>query len=361
MINRHFTTVDYLMLSNEASKKSSLADAAVIATNDDAFLCKYSAVKCGYFDDAFICGILKALDPPDSLTACIRPPIINRGTFARTLVIQRLVEMFLAKCVGCGTAQVVSFGAGYDTLPFRLFSSEMHCNLTYTELDFPSVTRSKCELVQSVQEISRLFASVDVIEKGLALEAVVSSSSSSKHRTAYFLHPCDLRDVRMLSDALKACRIDFTVPTLFLSECVLMYMNPLHSDALLRYAVTQFSGRRYFVNYEPIRPHDPFGQQMVTNIGRRGSPLLGIEAYPDVHAQKTRFEKCGWPSVDAVDMLQKFNTMFSFDEKLSLNRREPLDEMEEWNLIMSHYVILFACNASKASTFSLLNCDKTNE
>lgn len=54
-------------------------------------------------------------------------------------------------------------------------------------------------------------------------------------------------------------------PTLFLSECVLVYMGPEESRALVRWAGQSFSTAAW-LNYDPIRPHDAFGQVMVENL-----------------------------------------------------------------------------------------------
>lgn len=340
------------MQTSTRLKESTQSDAAVIATNDDAFMCKYSAVMCGYYADEFIQAIVDAVDSPIPAAACRRPPLINRGTFVRTHVVQRLVETFLAEFAAQDTVQVVSLGAGYDTLPFRLFDSEPTCSLSYVELDLAPVTRSKAQLVQSVGRVSSLFETVESVEEGLGVIATVKSES--ERSSTYSLYPCDLRDLAALSTAFNACRIDFSAPTLFLTECVLMYLKPTHSDSLLRFVTTKFKGPRCFVNYEPIKPHDAFGRQMVSNIGRRGSVLLGIDEYPNELSQKKRFQQCGWPSVDAVDMLQTFNSLFSFEQKLALNCCERLDEIEEWNLIMAHYVVVFARSSVDVCSNSLL-------
>jgi len=51
-----------------------------------------------------------------------------------------------------------------------------------------------------------------------------------------------------------------------------------------------------------IRPNDPFGRQMVTNIAHRGCPLRGVTAVPDLPAQVRRFRRAGWAAVAAVDV-----------------------------------------------------------
>lgn len=50
----------------------------------------------------------------------------------------------------------------------------------------------------------------------------------------YHLVSGDLRDTAALEDRLRAARVDFSAPTVFLAECVLVYMEARESDALLR-------------------------------------------------------------------------------------------------------------------------------
>lgn len=338
--------------SEHANSASTGRDASVIATNDDAFMCKVAAVKQGYFADDFLQAIAESAELGDGVCSPRRPPIINRGTFARMRVVEQIVELFLKDVSSGGEAQIISFGAGHDTLPFRLVESVQHASVVFLELDFPSVTRSKCEIVDNVPRISDLFKEASV-DNATGSAAKKYFRMKSEHSFKYILQGCDLRDTDGVNAAFDACGINFTAPTLFLTECVLMYMTPAASDALLRCAATRFTGPRCFANYEPINPSDPFGRQMIANIAARGSPLLGIAAYPDENAQKKRFRDSGWPHADAANMLVAFDRMFDQRSRLALNRIEPLDEMEEWNLIMSHYVVVFARSTESISRHSL--------
>lgn len=95
----------------------------------------------------------------------------------------------------------------------------------------------------------------------------------------------------------SVCALNVDVPCalLLLSACLL---NP-HDETLDRSVPT------FCLPHPPrqqIRPDDPFGAQMVTNIAHRGSPLRGLAAVPDLRAQVCRFRTAGWAAVAAVDM-----------------------------------------------------------
>lgn len=51
---------------------------------------------------------------------------------------------------------------------------------------------------------------------------------------SYKLVAADLRDSAGLEDALATAGVDFAAPTILLAECVLVYMEPAESAALLQ-------------------------------------------------------------------------------------------------------------------------------
>jgi [phosphatase 2A protein]-leucine-carboxy methyltransferase len=70
-----------------------------------------------------------------------------------------------------------------------------------------------------------------------------------------------------------------TLPTLLLFECVLAYMNPAASNALIQWFVDYFSTARGGllggVVYEMFKLNDAFGRVMLNNLKVRcGSPSL---------------------------------------------------------------------------------------
>lgn len=72
------------------------------------------------------------------------------------------------------------------------------------------------------------------------------------HSDCYNLLSADLRSAKELDAKLKSCEIDFTAPTLFLSECVLIYMTAEQSERLITYLASAFKTACY-VNYEQVK------------------------------------------------------------------------------------------------------------
>lgn len=318
-------------------------DNAVRATNDDAFASKVAAASRGYFFDPFLspfldCGVRSPI-AHGTTHIITRPPLINRGTFTRVSIFHRLVSTFL-RAAPPGPVQVISFGAGYDTLPFHLLDGHTLPPMRYVEVDFAQVIQSKAEVVSTSSVFRRLFSHIER-GSGAQLTATAMGKSGAK-ASVYALRACDLRKVSDLRDVLTSAGVDFAVPTLFLAEIVLIYMSPAHSDSVIKFAVSQFSGSICFINYEHCTPDDAFGRQMTKNIAARGSPLLGISTYPTIRSQIDRFKAQGWLHVDAVSMLDAFDRFISRSQVAQLQRVEPLDEVEEWRLIMTHYFLLVA-------------------
>src|SRR4051794_9262063 len=114
-----------------------------------------SAVELGYLTDPYAAAFVRGAErhavpapalrsPTGSLGSLYatsphrRPPLINRGTYARINAFDRVLELFLKSKPQGEPAQVVSLGAGTDTRYFRFaskFASEQWAGLRYFELD----------------------------------------------------------------------------------------------------------------------------------------------------------------------------------------------------------------------------------
>ncbi|CAI5443947.1 unnamed protein product [Caenorhabditis angaria] len=124
-------------ISNRRRSNSVSDDYSVQRTNDDATQCKFFAVQKGYWSDDFIARFANsAIGTAETR----RFPEISMGYWARTKIVETYVRKFLAKHE---IAQVISLGCGFDTLFWRLSSSEGGKLRKYVEIDFSSVTSKK--------------------------------------------------------------------------------------------------------------------------------------------------------------------------------------------------------------------------
>ena len=311
----------------------SRADVSVQATGMDAIVSKFSAEKKGYFQDPF----LKYFAPS---SAQRRAPLINRGYYARFKAIDTIVHRFLST-ESSRKHQIVVLGGGVDTLFFRLAANDKAFSekAAAYDIDFKAVTKRKIETITTNEELRGL---IDLPEGEMA-GLPQSDAPDSLHSTSYHVIPADLRDLPHLTETLQKSGIDGTAPTLFLSECVLVYMKAQFSDALISWAGKNFN-RGVFVTYEQILPNTQFGRVMIQNIERRGCPLHSIHKYPTLISLEQRYTSLGWSHCTALDMNQVYYDFLPKEDVVRVQRIELFDELEEWHLIQGHYSISVAIN-----------------
>lgn len=243
----------------------------------------------------------------------------------RTTGIDRIVDTFLLSTTG--QKQIISLGAGSDTRYFRL-KQEQHTNFSYHELDFKENNKIKIARLkdpQCVQTIKTL-CSIDISTSKTTEDELQSDD--------YFIHSQDLRDLPKKLDW-----IDENIPTLFISECCLIYLSPEQADRVLSYFTDMTtSAPTAVVIYEPIKPHDPFGQTMIRNLMSRGIQLQTIEKYSDLLSQRERLTSRGL-NARAADIEQIWRDWIEQEEKDRIDKLEWMDEVEEFLLLAKHYCI----------------------
>ncbi|RAH80684.1 leucine carboxyl methyltransferase [Aspergillus japonicus CBS 114.51] len=366
-------------LGSEAPSRpggSSTKDRVVQGTDNDASVSRLSAVNLGYLDDPFA----SALTPPGQETR--RLPIINRGTYVRTTTIDHLLAQFLhpspapthqphspqtptsiptPRLPRPKTKQIISLGAGSDTRIFRLLASlrpQTHPEETiiYHELDFPSNTAAKIRAIRAAPHLQRALGDPENV--------TVSPAADALHTSHYHLHPIDLRQLAAV--ASSPCPVakenlqtllpglDPTLPTVLISECCLIYLEPEEARRVVELFVQVFDAPAVegqagaeagaaalgIIVYEPIRPDDAFGRTMVANLATRGIQLQTLHRYASLAAQRARLRAHGFGDGQAaadVDFL--WERWVAAAEKERVAGLEMLDEMEEWRLLARHYCV----------------------
>ncbi|KAG0738754.1 hypothetical protein G6F57_007173 [Rhizopus arrhizus] len=299
------------------------SDDVVRGTNDDATISRQSAAALQYLQDPFVRYFVKR--------PIRRSPIINRGTFIRNHALDSILCQFLS--IPGPKKQIVSLGAGYDTRYFTLkagiLGDKLADNLScYFEIDFDEVTTKKAMIIKRQAELSKHLLDIKIERGGMDLKS-----------QDYCLLGGDLRHWPEVSNQLIRAGFDSNAPTLFLSECVFIYLSSQDSDTILQW-ITDHTANTMFALYEQIRPDDPFGKMMLKNLKGRNIDLKGIHAFPDLDHQRARFK--GWQHAEAVDINTVHDKCLSREELARITKLEMLDELEEWHMLSAHYCIAWA-------------------
>eukprot|EP00668_Euglena_longa_P012101 GGOE01014528.1.p1 GENE.GGOE01014528.1~~GGOE01014528.1.p1 ORF type:complete len:329 (-),score=62.25 GGOE01014528.1:211-1143(-) len=310
-----------------------MSEAGIQDTNTDACTKKATCAAKGYWADPFVHLFARDKASPAQPS---NSPLINRGYWARVRAIETVVCNFLSSHP---TPQVLSLGAGWDTLYFRLRASgTVGDGCKWVEVDFADVTRRKCATVARSPDLKAL------------LPPDTSASDAELHSRQYSVLAADLRQPAALLQQLSNVPLTPDAPLLLLAECVLVYMESVESDNLLRSLLATFPMSSVLL-YEAIRPDDAFGQMMVRNLQARGCPFRGIHAHPTVADQQRRYEALGLRTL-ALDMNAVYAKLPA-TERQRVERLEWMDELEEWQIILSHYCIVVGTNHADLATLTL--------
>ncbi|CAO3625477.1 unnamed protein product [Mucor fragilis] len=244
--------------------------------------------------------------------------------------------------------QIVALGAGFDTRYFNIKagilnhgSNALSENLSkYFEVDFSEITMKKAMMIKRRKELCSLMADAD--------QAKIGRGGMDLMGKDYCLVGGDLRNWPDIVSRLLEAGLNLELPTLFLSECVFIYITSEESNTILKW-ITENMKNTMFALYEQIKPDDAFGKMMIRNLKSRNIELKGLQAFPDLIHQERRFKDLGWENAIAVDMNTIHDKYLNRSEILRMSKLEILDELEEWRLLAAHYCVVWAVKSTDFS------------
>ncbi|KAK1344486.1 hypothetical protein QTO34_013183 [Cnephaeus nilssonii] len=271
------------------------------------------AVSIGYWDDPYLQHLVR-------LCKERKAPEINRGKwpffspassrqlryFARVQGISQLIKAFLRK-TECH-CQILNLGAGMDTT-FWILKDQDLLPSKYFEVDFPLIVTRKVHSIKSRPLLSKPILelhSEDTLQSGKYPPRWCYGHMLDSKR--YAIIGADLRDLATLEEKLKKCNMNTQLPTLLVTECVLVYMTPEQSANLIKWAANSFE-TAMFISYEQVNMDDRFGQIMIENLRRRQCDLAGVEPCKSLESQKERFLSNGWETASAVNMMEVYSRL----------------------------------------------------
>jgi O-methyltransferase involved in polyketide biosynthesis len=278
----------------------------VMKTAYDALICKKSALG----DES-----------------CSQSPLLDRFYGIRAAVINNILFQTLRAMVSSSAlanVQIVILGAGLDvsyaTRIRQLYDTESFSskNISVYEVDLPEIINAR-KLSSSNMHIG-----------------------SSKGFVKTSLIACDLRDSLQLMTLLQYNGFDTRIPTIYLTECVLSYVETHHVNNLIE--TLSIATISVFISYDPMLAESSvngFGIMLQEKFAQRGAPLLHAFESPEKYINF--FQNCGWKfclTSSLTSLLSKLK--IPYDQIGGSNRL--FDEYASLALLMRLYSITVASN-----------------
>ena len=294
-----------------------MASEGVMSTNNDASSCKRYATHKKYWEDDFIQYFIRNVPPR-------KAPEINRGYFLRYFAIKNIIDQFLNRtnCV----CQIVSLGCGFDTLFWNLNRQNLLPSHGFYEVDLRPIVQKKIHLIKTRPPLHQV------------LKEEVKVDGSQLHSKHYHLISGDLKDIHALKNVLTESGVDNKIPTLFILECVLVYIEPQSVQNLLNFISKDFR-TSFVIDYDPVNLNDRFGQVMKLNLKGRDCVLYG--AHDSLNSKIKTYGNFRY--VGSKLLIDIYNDL-PLAEKSRIEKIEFLDEVDLLYDLLKHYCICTASN-----------------
>ncbi|SCV01131.1 LAME_0G14246g1_1 [Lachancea meyersii CBS 8951] len=322
-------------------------DRAVQQTDYDAFSCKISAINKKYlpcqkelefcemkgFSELHMAYVhrLKSLNKRafGKVQRAVQSglPLMNYGTYLRTVAIDVECKSFLQNAASNSKVQVLNLGCGSDLR--MIYFLEQYPHLRWIDLDFAESVSLKAKILRTEEQLKKVVGELR------------DASETEYVSDRYFLKSCNLNNIEKVLELLTEIT-DPEVPTLIITECVLCYMDLPKSQALIHKLISLYKSGTW-ISYDPIGGddvNDKFGSIMQTNLREsRQLELPTLMVFNSTKKYAQRFEEVS-KSTEIETMWQYYVRQVTQEEKNRLKSLQFLDEIEELQLIFSHYVLL---------------------
>jgi O-methyltransferase involved in polyketide biosynthesis len=275
------------------------------------------------------------------------------------------------------------------------YHEEKKIRAKWYEVDYPSVIKSKLELLQSCDlfdfEYEETISSLDVPEQSQSYIITPKSirtcefTTNSKHKPfehgkgkkeddlnekndhklePYNLISFDLQDSfqSLLTHMQRSHNFDANQPTLFVMECVQMYLSETSSRSILQTIASQCA-TPFMAIFDPIIQNDPFGRVMAQNLTKAGitDAAMSMLNCTTLNDQVDKLASSGFKNVTGCDFWNANEMILTMSDRRRANMTEMLDEVEEWMLIMRHYCFLVAAGRRRTNENAAVGNDHDHE
>lgn len=245
-------------------------------------------------------------------------PVMNFGTYLRTLSIDYSILNYINQLPKGQNFQIVNMGCGSDLRMVQYLSN--YSNLSrFIDLDF----KKSVDFKQSILTSSKLGNFNNNIDK-------------------YNLIPANLNNVDEIIAILRKFT-DISLPTIFITECVLCYIPEKEAQNLIE-SIHNLYKSGVWISYDPIGgsdPNDNFGKIMKSNLmDSRNLNLPTLLRFTSKELYSNRW--CAYSNVIIYNMWEFLELHFTAEEVKRLKSLQFMDEIEELKVMQTHYVILSA-------------------
>ncbi|RWS31206.1 leucine carboxyl methyltransferase 2-like protein [Leptotrombidium deliense] len=301
----------------------------VETTNDFSIVSKASTVEQGYVDDSFVRYFVAKVKR--------RSPLINRGYYIRFKAIRYAIQEFHCDLI-------ISLGSGFDTLAFREdYSGRV------IEIDFAGVAINKANIIIENNWLSPI-TFTNLSKNDEQNTRIVLKTDK------YCLIAGDLRHPKPICQLIADNQLisHKNIQSVgILNECSLCYIDEHFSNSLLRDLLDQLRNFNVtFMSYEMLNSeyeNDSFTNVMVSHFESIGSPLKTLLNRSEI---EERMKKIGFKSIIIYDMLTFWQLFISEEEKRRIDKIEPFDEYEEFDLLCSNYCLTIAKSVDQSVVHS---------
>lgn len=340
----------------------------IILSAHESIVCKLSAISKKYYSDSllpimFNRVIMTSNSPAIKAEKPKKPPIINRGYYARVHCIKETEKLFIETFNG--PKQIVYLGSGYETNALSILKEKSNNDIIIYEIDYPEVLKKKIEIIQGESNFISILnptgAKID--------NSPIDTKSLNNYLFSYEIGNInfigsDLGNFEIVLDLLKSRGFQSNIPTLIVTECVQVYLPRVESLNLCTKISEIVNENSFWVSYDMFGANDIYGKNMLKNLSMRGLKIPGFLDFPTLKSQEERFLSTGFKEVFSCSMLQYYNNMITKKEKIEMGKLEIFDEFEEWDLLMNHYSFTIASKGFNNPLYekmkSLLQCDDNN-
>lgn len=326
-------------------RRKNYADLLVQGTNDSSIVSKRSVEMLynSIYDDVVPQFFQHFVKKPQR-----RSPAINRGYWIRMNAIKNCIDK-IVESENCGTNVIVNLGCGYDPLPFQILDSKLKflkktkpgMKFLCIDIDYPELISLKVQMIKNSPELLEIVGDYD---ESQSIQGVQFRSLN------YAAVGCNLRDLLLFQKQLTELGLhELNTCSMFVAEVSLAYMLPEHANPVITESST--FNKSHFIILEQLLPTNetrhPFGRTMLHHFTRLNTPLKCVPVYQTVSDQIARFQECGFPTVEARDLLGCWDELISEEEKSKVRSVEAFDEFEEFVFYTQHYIVLHATNSPK--------------